>query len=155
MFKNNMRIDELYISDKFCDQVTRQSCDCEEILIKSGDSFYLVSHQFKDDDGYIEIKSIDDFNLKDFAYKVQLGDATYKFDKIQTFDNGDIDGIRFRSENVFMFIFALEYNLVLTLSTYDLFDEMETELPLEEDEPLLQIKNDEQREQGRRDKDIC
>ena len=140
MFKNNMRIDELYISDKGFDMVTAQSCDCEEFLIKSGDSFYLVSHQFKDDDGYIEIKSIDDFNLKDFTYKAHLGYATYKFDKIQTFDNGDIDGIRFRSENVFMFIFALEYNLVLTLSTCDLFDESDTDLPSQEDEPLLQIK---------------
>ena len=140
MFKNNMRIDELYISDKFCDQVTRQSCDCEEILIKSGDLFYLVSHRFEDDDGYIEIKCVDGFNLKDFTYKVHLGDATYKFDKIQTLDNGHIDGIRFRSEKMFLFIFSLEHNLVLTLSTYDLFDESDADFPSEEDAPLLQIK---------------
>ena len=140
MFKNNMRIDELYISDKGFDMVTAQSCDCEKILLKSGESSYLISHRSKDGDGYIEIKSIDDFDLKDFTYKVHLGDAAYKFDKIQVLDNGHIDGIRFRSENVFIFIFALEYNLVLTLSTYDLFDEIDTDLPSEEDEPLLQIR---------------
>ena len=140
MFKNNMRMDELYISDKGFDMVTAQSCDCEEILLKSGESSYLISHRSKDGDGYIEIKSIDDFNLKDFTYKVYLGDATYKVDKIQTLDNGYIDGIRLRSENVFMFIFALEYNLVLTQTTYDLFDEIDTDLPSKEDEPLLRIK---------------
>ena len=140
MFKNNMRIDELYISDKFCDQVTRQSCDCEEILIKSGDSFYLVSHQFKDDDGYIEIKCVDGFNHDDFTYMVKLPDDIFCFDRIQNTDKGLIDGIRFRSEKSFLFIFALEDNLVLTQATYDLFDEIETELPSEEDEPLLQIK---------------
>ena len=140
MFTNNMRIDELYISDKFCDQVTRQSCDCEEILIKSGESSYLISHRSEDGEGYIEIKSTDNFNLKDFTYKVHLGDATYKFDKIQTLDNGYIDGIRFRSEKSFLFVFSLEDNLVLTQTTHDLFDEIDVELPLEEDEPLLQIK---------------
>ena len=140
MFANNMRIDELYISDKFCDQVTRQSCDCEEILLKSGESSYLISHRIKDGDGYIEIKSTDDFNLEDFTYKVHLGEATYKFDKIQTLDNGLIDGIRFRSEKSFLFVFALEYNLVLTQTTYDLFDEIDTDFPSEEDEPLLQIR---------------
>ena len=140
MFTNNMRIDELYISDKGFDMVTAQSCDCEKISLKSGESSYLISHRIKDGDGYIEIKSIDGFNIEDFAYKVHLGEATYKFDKIQTLDNGLIDGIRFRSEKSFLFVFALEYNLVLTQTTYDLFDEIDTDFPSEEDEPLLQIR---------------
>ena len=140
MFKKNMRIDELYISDKFCDQVTRQSCDCEEILIKSGDLFYLVSHRFKDDDGYIEIKCVDAFNNNDFAYMVKLTDNNFCFDRIQNTDKGLVEGIRFRSEKMFLFIFSLEHNLVLTLSTCDLFDESDTDLPSQEDEPLLQIK---------------
>ena len=50
MFTNNMRIDELYISDKFCDQVTRQSCDCEEILslISQGkiNTLPLITHTY-------------------------------------------------------------------------------------------------------------
>lgn len=71
------------------------------------------------------------------------------------YNKGLVDGIRFRSEKMFLFIFSLEHNLVLTLSTYDLFDESDTDFPSEEDAPLLQIKNDEQRGQGRRDKDIC
>ena len=135
-----MRIDELYISDKGFDMVTAQSCDCEEILIKSGDSFYLVSHRFKDDDGYIEIKCVDDFDHKNFPYVVQFDDIAFNFERAQTLDNGYIDGIRFRSEKSFLFIFALEDNLVLTQTTRDLFDEKDADLPLEEDEPLLQIK---------------
>ena len=140
MFKNNMRVDELYISDKFCDQVTCQSCDCEEILIKSGDSFYLVSHRFEDDDGYIEIKCEDGLNNNDFTYMVKLPDDNFYFDRIQNTDKGLVDGIRFRSEKMFLFIFSLEHNLVLTLSTYDLFDESDADFPSEEDAPLLQIK---------------
>ena len=140
MLKNDMIVDALYISDKFFDMVTAQSCDCEEILIKSADAFYLVSHRFKNDDGYIEIKCVDDFNPKDFAYTVQLGDATFKFEKILTLDNGCIDGIRFRSEKSFLFIFALEDDLVLTQTNYNLFSETDTDIPTENDEPILRIK---------------
>ena len=148
MLKNDMIIDELYVSDKGFDMVTAQSCDCEKILIKSGELSYLISHRSEDGEGYIEIKSTDIINLKDFTYKVHLGDATYKFDKIQTLDNGYVDGIRFRSEKLFLFVFSLEDNLVLTQTTYDLFDESDTDLTSQEDEPLLQIKNDEQRGQA-------
>ena len=140
MLKNDMIVDELYISDKFFDMVTAQSCDCEEILIKSGNLSYLISHRVKGSDGDIEIKCVDDFNPKDFAYTVQLGNATFKFEKILTLDNGCIDGIRFRSEKSFLFIFALEYNLVLTQTNYDLFGELDTDIPTEDDEPILQIK---------------
>ena len=146
-----MIVDALYISDKFFDMVTAQSCDCEEILIKSGNLSYLLSHRVKGSDGYIEIKCVDDFNPMDFAYTVQLGDATFKFEKILTLDNGCVDGIRFRSGKTFLFIFTLEDNLVLTLTTYDLFCETDTNIPTENDEPILQIKYDEQRKQGRGD----
>ena len=140
MLKNDMIVDALYISDKFFDMVTAQSCDCEEILIKSADAFYLVSHRFKNDDGYIEIKCVDDFNPEDFAYTVQFGDATFKFEETLTLDNGRIDGIRFRSEKSFLFIFALEDNLVLTQTNYNLFSETDTDIPTENDEPILRIK---------------
>ena len=140
MLKNDMIIDGLYVSDKGFDMVTAQSCDCEKILIKSGELSYLISHRSEDGEGYIEIKCVDDFEPKDFPYVVQFGDVAFNFERAQTLDNGYVDGIRFRSEKSFLFIFALEDNLVLTQATYDLFDEIETELPSEEDEPLLQIK---------------
>ena len=140
MLKNDMIIDELYISDKFFDMVTAQSCDCEEILIKSGNLSYLISHRVRGSDGYIEIKCVDDFDPKDFAYTVQLGDGTFKFDKILTLDDGCIDGIRFRSGKSFLFIFALEDNLVLTQTNYDLFGELDTDIPREDDEPILRIR---------------
>ena len=140
MFENNMPISELYISDKFCDLVTVQSCDCEEILLKSGELSYLISHRTKDGEGYIEITCADDFSIKDFSHMVEFGDETFKINKILTLDNGYIDGIRFRSENTFLFIFALENNLVLTQSNCDLFDETGTDVPCGNDEPLLRIR---------------
>jgi hypothetical protein len=140
MLKNDMRIDEIYISNKLCDLVTHQSCDCKEILIKTGDLFYLVSHQFKDDDGYIKIKCVDGFDPENFTHVVKLAEEDFYFDKIQNGDTGYIAGIRFRSENLFLFIFSLEYNLVLTQTTYDLFNEIQMDIPQENDEPLLQIE---------------
>ena len=140
MLKNDMILDELYISDKFFDMVTAQSCDCEEFLIKSGELSCLLSHRTKDGEGYIEIKRVDDFNDNDFAYIVEFGDKPFKFDKILTLDNGCIDGISFSSEKSFLFIFALEYNLVLTRSNCDLFDETGTDIPCGNDEPLLKIR---------------
>ena len=141
MLKNNMRIDGICISDKFCDLVTAQSCDCKEILLKSGDLSYLISHRVEGDEGYIEIKCEDDFNSENFTYAVDLTDLEFYFDRIQALDSGRIEGVRFRSKKMFLFIFALEYNLVLTQTTYDLFDETETDIPGEKDEPLLRIKS--------------
>ncbi|MBQ3013610.1 MAG: hypothetical protein IJD75_00535, partial [Clostridia bacterium] len=133
----NMRIDEIYISARFCELVTAQSCDCKEILLKSGGLFYLISHRLRDEGGYIEIKRTDGFHSEDFTYTVDFGGQSFYFDKALTLENGCIDGIRFRSEQMFLFIFALEHNLVLTQTAYDLFGEAAADIPFEGDEPML------------------
>jgi len=141
MLDSNMRIKALYISDKYCEQLSAQSCDCDKLLIETDDSSYVITHQRKEDDGYIEIKSAGELNLSEFTYAVELGSQEYELDKIKYLDNRRVDGIRFRSKKSFLFIFALEDNLTVTLTTYDLFEEIETEIPLEEDEPQLRLKS--------------
>ena len=54
-------------------------------------------------------------------------------------ENGMIDGIRFTGDEAFMFVFALENNLVLTMSKLDLFGEIEMDYP--EKEAKLIIKS--------------
>ena len=49
-----------------------------------------------------------------------------------------IDGIRFCADGVFLFVFALGHNLVLTKSKYDLIAEIEMVLP--ETEAELKIR---------------
>jgi hypothetical protein len=49
-----------------------------------------------------------------------------------------IEGIRFVADGVFLFIFALENNLVMTMSKYDIFEELEMDFP--EQEAVLVVR---------------
>ena len=53
-------------------------------------------------------------------------------------ENGMIDGIRFAAEDVFLLVFALENNLVITMSKLDLLEDIEMDYP--EQEAKLIIK---------------
>ena len=91
---------------------------------------------------YIEINTIANYAQSQFLYEVDISKDNFKFDKFCFLENGLIDGIRFCADGVFLFIFALEHNLVLTKSKYDLFEEIEMILP--ETEAVLKIRKIEQ-----------
>ena len=87
---------------------------------------------------YIEINTIANYAQSQFLYEVDISKENFKFEKFCFLENGLIDGIRFCADGVFLFIFALEHNLVLTKSKYDLFEEIEMILP--ETEAVLKIR---------------
>ena len=64
------------------------------------------------------------------AQDIQIGDMD---------NNGLIDAIKFKYKDMFLFVFALEDNLVLTKSKYDLLDE--TTNDFFEEEATLEIAN--------------
>ena len=109
-----------------------------EIVIKNGDKYILLTSHTSGEDGYIEINTIANYAQSQFLYEVDISKESFKFDKFCFLENGLIDGIRFCADGVFLFIFALEHNLVLTKSKYDLFEEIEMILP--ETEAVLKIR---------------
>lgn len=131
-------VDSIYISEKFFEMVNEQSCDCDEIIIKNDDKYILLTSHTLREDGYIEIDTVANYAQSQFPYEVDISKENFKFDKFCFLENGLIDGIRFCADGVFLFIFALEHNLVLTKSKYDLFEKIEMVLP--ETEAALKIR---------------
>lgn len=131
-------IDKIYISDSFFAMMNEQSCDCDEVLIKS-DRFYIrLTSQAVGEDGRLVFQECISFENDQSPYEVELNGQSFRFDKFSYLENGMIEGIRFAAEEVFLFVFALENNLVVTMSKYDLFEEIEMDYP--EQEAKLIIK---------------
>lgn len=130
-------VESIYISDKFFEMISEQSCDCDEIVIKNGEKYILLTLRTTGDAGYIVINEISDFEEMRFPYEVDISGERFKFDKLCLLENGAIDGIRFRADGVFLFVSALQDNLVLTKSKYDIFEEIEMDIP--ESEESLRI----------------
>lgn len=53
-----------------------------------------------------------------------MNGEVFKLKKINRNHDGSINALKFKCDNVFLFIFADEYNLILTKSKYDLLDEI-------------------------------
>ena len=130
-------IDKIYISDSFFDMVNEQSCDCDEVIIQSGDDCIKLTCQAVGEDGEIVLKKCMSFEKNEYSYEVDLKGQSFRFDKFSYLENGMIDGIRFSTEEVFLFVFALENHLVITMSKLDLFGDIEMDYP--EHEAVLRI----------------
>ena len=127
------RVDALFISEKFFSMMTSQSCDCDEIIIKSRDNYIkFTSKQLDEEDGFIVLEKTDSAEAQKFSYEVNFEESDFVFDKTISLENGAIDGVRFNGNGVFLYVFASEYNLILTISKYDLFEENRMELPEKE-----------------------
>ena len=48
-------IDSLYMSDKFFEMISQSSCDCDEMVIKNGDKYILLTSHPLGEDDYLEI----------------------------------------------------------------------------------------------------
>ena len=128
----------VYISNFDFAPMTSQSCDCSALVIDLGYKLILVEHDKYKDLGCIRYKEIAGFDKSIFSICVVLNEDLFSFDKVLYHDNGVIDAIRYRSKDTFMFIFASEYELILTKSKYDLFEDGKMEFP--EKEAILEYK---------------
>ncbi|MBO5931502.1 MAG: hypothetical protein J6Q70_04620 [Clostridia bacterium] len=127
------RIDALFISEKFFSMMTKQSCDCDEIIIQNNDNYIkLTSKLLGEEDSFIDFEKTNFEEAQKYPYEINFEKVDFVFDKTISLESGEIDGIRFKGNDVFLFVFASEYNLVLTMSKYDLFEEIHMELPQKE-----------------------
>ncbi len=135
--KNLKNIKLLYISQETFCQVNSQSCDCLEIIVDTGEKLIYFEHNKYMEDGCIEFDELSSFNKEAYKYQVDLSNYTFKLDKIKYHEDGFVEAIRYKCEEVFLFIFASKDNLIITMSKYDLFEEIQMDFP--KTEAILEI----------------
>ena len=123
---------EIRLSASFCEKVNDQSCDCDSIILSGDQGTAYLTYRSLGENGCIEINPVTPYNELDYPCFVNLEHREFLFDEICYHDNGSVEGIRFRSDDTFLFIFGSEYNLILTISQYDLFETIDMELPKNE-----------------------
>ncbi len=116
-------IKDIYISsEEFC-KVNAQSCDCLDLIIDTGEHMVSVEYFKGGDYWWIDLHKITEFEKDEYKYKVVMNGEVFKLEKINYDHDGFINALKFKCNDVFLFIFADEYNLILTKSKYDLLDE--------------------------------
>ena len=98
----------------------------------------MYEHREHIEDGAISIICIDSFDKSLFSRKVVLDNEFFITDKKLFKEDGSLDAVRFKFKDVYLFIFASEYNLILTKSKWDLFEDQPTPFP--ETEAVLSFK---------------
>ena len=117
-------IKEIYISSEdFC-KVNAQSCDCLDLIIDTGECMVSVEYFNGGDYWWMNLYEITEFEKDEYKYKVVMNGEVFKLEKVNRDHNGFINALKFKYNDVFLFIFADEYNLILTKSKYDLLDEI-------------------------------
>ncbi len=117
-------IKEIYISsEEFC-KVNAQSCDCLDLIIDTGEYMVSVEYFKGGDHWWMNLYEITEFKKDEYKYKVVMNGEVFKLEKINRDHDGFINALKFKYNDVFLFIFADEYNLILTKSKYDLLDEI-------------------------------
>lgn len=117
-------IKEIYISsEEFC-KVNAQSCDCLDLIIDTGEYMVSVEYFMDGDHWWMNLYEITEFKKDEYKYKVVMNGEVFKLEKINRDHDGLINALKFKYNDVFLFIFADEYNLILTKSKCDLLDEI-------------------------------
>ena len=132
LFKSLGILREVRLSASFCDQINDQSCDCDSVILSGDHETIYPTYHASGEDGYIEIKPANTCNLLNYPLLLDLEGKVFCFDEMCYHDDGSIWGIRFRADDTFLFIFGSEYNLILTMSKYDLFESIDMNFPEKE-----------------------
>jgi len=74
--------------------------------------------------GCIEFDKISGYNKEIHKYKVDLSQEAFKLDKIKYYENGFVEAIKYKCGDMFLFIVALKNSLRITMSKYNLFEEI-------------------------------
>ena len=119
-FKN---IKEIYISTEEFWQVNDQSCDFLDLVFDTGEAMLSVEFFKANEDCWIEVAEITELDKEEYKYKIDMSGQVFTLEDVRYLYDGIIDAIKLRCNDVFLFIFTDEYNLILTKSKYDLFED--------------------------------
>ena len=118
------------IAKEDAEQFNQQSCDCTEVLIVMSDCVLLAKHVPNGEDGAISFAKLSFFDEEKYKLRVAAPlNGSFEFVKILYTEDGAVDGVKYHFGNRYVFIFASEYNLIVTKSVVDLFEEDDTPIP--------------------------
>lgn len=114
----------IHIADPEFYKISHQSCDFSEAVFEYTDNKkYCFEHEKNGNIGKISVGELSGFNREFYCHTVRPAHGeTIRFEKIIYSENGDIKGIVFRQNDTWLFVFADEYDLTLTRSSFDLSD---------------------------------
>lgn len=94
------------------------------------DRILLLVHEPNGEDGAIEFYKLSSFNEDKFCLRISAPpNGPFEFVKVLLTESGEIDGIKYRYGDHYVFISPSEYNLIVTKSVVDLFEEDDTPIP--------------------------
>lgn len=110
----------IYVDDEGFFGISKQSSDFEKAIIEYADKKFAIQHEFCGETGKIDIEELSSFDREAYKRVIRPQDGeSICFTKI-TFSENRVDSIAYRWGNTWLFIFADEYNLILTRSNCDL-----------------------------------
>ncbi len=113
------------------EQLNQQSCDCNRLMIVMADKILGVEHEEHGEDGTIGFERISSFSKEIYSLRISApSDGIFRFVKVFYQEDGAVDGIKYRFGDRYLFIFASEYNLIVTKSIMDLTEEDDTPVPI-------------------------
>ena len=92
------------------------------MIVDTGRTLISVEYSKDRDHWGIDLNEITEFSKDEYKYKVFMNGEVFKLEKVN-YCEGLIDAIKLKCKDVFLFIFADDYNLILTKSKYDLLDD--------------------------------
>ena len=132
----NGEVYTIAIDNSFAEQYNPQSCDCDRCVIVMKDRVFLAVAEKKDEGGAISLKEIPTFDKELFSLRIEPKPGKdIRFVKLLCHPDGTIDAIKYRFGNDYLFIFASEYNLIITKSICDLTEE--DDMPIPEADPSV------------------
>ena len=111
-------------------QLNQQSCDCLEVIIVTNDRIIIAEHEKYGENGSIAFGTMSSFNKEVYNLRITApADGSIEFVKILYEEDGTIDCVKYRYGEHYLFLFADEYNLIVTKSIMDLTFEDDTPIP--------------------------
>lgn len=124
--RNISNIKQIYIDGEgFC-KLNHYTFVCSFAIIDTGDLTIGVEHDWNS--GYIDFSEVCKFTKEN--YKSVIGtEESYKLDKIKYYNNKNVEAVRYKSDESFLFIFGTEDYLFITKSKEDLFEKNQIDFP--------------------------
>jgi len=114
----------LYVSVDELLEANNQGCECYGAIIDTGENLIYIEQNEYMQGGCIEFDKISGYNKEIHKYKVDLSQEAFKLDKIKYYENGFVEAIKYKCGDMFLFIVALKNSLRITMSKYNLFEEI-------------------------------
>ncbi len=133
--------DVLYmaIAEDGAEQYTPQSCDCLDVIIVMRDHILHVTYHKQGENGAIEYARIADVQNEKYNLRINApSNGNFTFIKVLLQEDGTIECMKYHFGDRYLFIFANEFNLVVTKSIPDLTWEDNSPIPDVDDSVLFE-----------------